>query len=220
MGIKIGVDLDNCLNNLSQVWIVEKYNKLYHDNMKLSDIVGWDLHNLVKPECGKTVYDLIDNELLKTLKPLPYTQNITKLLQDEGHEIFIVTATQSNFLEIKVKWLQKYYPHLDLNKMVVTNYKSLVSGLDCLIDDQPNNLELFLNDVICMDYAWNRDLKRDCPRCLNWNDIYWEIHRIDERNQKEKINPAMKTKRLIQEIMNKHECNFDNAKKLFDWKHE
>jgi 5'(3')-deoxyribonucleotidase len=118
--------------------------------------------------------------MLDRLKPQPCAHEITDKLIDEGHELYIVTATQSRFVMSKQYWIDKYFPRLK-DKLIITNYKSLVSGLDLLIDDQPMNIELFPNETIIMDYAWNQDCKRDCPRAKYWNDVYKVIHELNEK---------------------------------------
>lgn len=51
--MKIGIDLDNVLNNLNQEWI-KLYNNDYDDNLAIEDIKDWNLHKYVK--CGKGIY--------------------------------------------------------------------------------------------------------------------------------------------------------------------
>lgn len=162
------------------------YNSIYDDNLTLSDIKHWNIHEIVKPECGKDIYGCITETMLNQLKPQPYAQEITDKLMDEGHDLYIVTATQSRFVMSKQYWIDKYFPRLK-DKLIITNFKSLISGLELLIDDQPTNIELFPNEVITMDYAWNRSLKRDCPRAKDWNDIYRIIYEIDDEKKKHYI---------------------------------
>lgn len=47
----IALDVDGVLLDIDTPWR-EKYNRLYGDN------VVWDIHTLVKPECGLKYYDL------------------------------------------------------------------------------------------------------------------------------------------------------------------
>ena len=53
---KIGIDLDSTLNNLDKVWL-DRYNNDYNDNIK--EWSQWDMEKIVKPECGKKIYNYL-----------------------------------------------------------------------------------------------------------------------------------------------------------------
>jgi 5'(3')-deoxyribonucleotidase len=60
---------------------------------------------------------------------------------DEGHEVYIVTATEIEHVEEKMKKLLfRYFPFLDWGQVIITRRKQLIRG-DILIDDGIHNLE-------------------------------------------------------------------------------
>jgi 5'(3')-deoxyribonucleotidase len=173
--IKIGIDMDNVLENFTECWLSEAGEVISVEGIK-----SWDIHNYVS--CGNKIYDYVNFNMLSQLKPLKDSQRVFKQLQDENFDLYVITASQPKWVPYKSEWLKKYFPFFDQDKLVITGRKSIVN-CDLLLDDQPRNLELFPNDVICMDYAWNRDMKRDCLRAKDWNDVYRIIHNIEEENE-------------------------------------
>jgi 5'(3')-deoxyribonucleotidase len=53
---RIAFDQDQVLADLLTEW-VSRYNTEYNDNLRPEDIKNWNWHNLVKPECGKKIYN-------------------------------------------------------------------------------------------------------------------------------------------------------------------
>lgn len=166
--IKIGIDLDCVLNNLNHKWI-ETYNSIYNDNLSIEDIKSWDIIKYVKPECGTKIFNLINDDLIYQLTPLPYAVEITQELMKE-HDLYIVTATEYSNVKIKAEWIKKYYPHIGVDNLVITRHKHLIN-VDLLIDDAPHNILNFPRKTIVMDYAWNRDMPESYSRACNWKEI-------------------------------------------------
>ncbi|MGG3986970.1 5' nucleotidase, NT5C type [Bacillus smithii] len=177
MTIKIGIDLDCVLNNLNHKWI-EVYNQSYNDDLSIEDIKSWDIIKYVKPECGVKIYELVNDDLLSQLTPLPYAVEITQELMKE-HDLYIVTATEIPNIKPKAEWVNKFYPHIGVDKMVITRHKHLIN-VDLLIDDAPHNIMDFPRKTIVMDYAWNRNLPNSYPRAHNWEEVKILIKKLKE----------------------------------------
>lgn len=175
--MKIGIDLDNVLNDLNNKWL-HLYNSIHNDNLKLEDIKGWYIHKYTK--IGTKFYDYLNDELFKILDPLPYAIEVTEKLS-EKHELYIVTATAPQHLRTKAKWLEKYYPHIPLKNLISTQRKDLVN-VDLLIDDAPHNIINFPNKTIVIDYAWNRNLDKEYTRVKNWLEIKKIVELIVDNN--------------------------------------
>jgi 5'(3')-deoxyribonucleotidase len=163
--IRIGVDLDNVLNNLNVEWI-NTYNMLNDDSLTIDDINSWDIHKYTKND--KEIYTYLNNDLFTRLKPLPHSIEATKNIM-KHHELYIVTATYPNTIEVKMNWLHYYFPHVSYNNVIICQRKDLVN-VDLLIDDSPFNIMSFPKDVIIMDYAWNRDVNKGY-RLKDWYEI-------------------------------------------------
>ena len=175
--MKILVDLDGVLADIHTPWI-GMYNAEYHDNLRLRDITKWDMHKIVKPECGKKIYNYLDNiDLYPRTFPIPGSQNGVKKLQELGTVIFVT----SGFFVAKVKWLSDHGYLLDENwkfskEVVVCSRKDLIKG-DIIIDDCQDNLARFSNRIL-FDQPWNRMSKY--PRAHNWEEVIEMVKSIME----------------------------------------
>jgi 5'(3')-deoxyribonucleotidase len=172
------------------------YRERYGDNnLKLSDWKTWDFHKYVKPECGLKIYDLISNEMISHMQPIQFSQSTTRELVNAGHQIFVITATQSQFLQKKVEFLYTYFPHINLDNLIVCKAKSLVN-VDVLIDDNNTNIEKFPHETILFDQPWNQDCKKDTHRAKNWVDVKSIIKEIDEEKKRDKLTFADEMREL------------------------
>lgn len=163
----IGVDLDSVLNNLNEVWI-NVYNEKYNDSLTLEDIKCWDMSKYVK--CGNEIYNILDETHLENLQPQPYAIEVTKRIS-EKHKIFVVSASEYYNVPVKVRWLNKHFSHIKTENIIFCHDKSLLSGLDMLIDDGLHNITSFSRNVIVFDQRWNRDAPDFYPRAKNWLEI-------------------------------------------------
>ena len=179
MGKVIGIDLDSTLNNLTKKWI-DTYNEEYNDNLTINDITEWDLSKIVKPECGKKIFDIIHRPgfFYENMEVIEGSQDVTKwLIEKKKYDIYIVTAYFPNVLMDKFKWLEKYFPHISLKKVIPCNFKNRFNG-DFLIDDGGHNIRDFnkankdsvglLLDLPC---PWNHNYTDIKLRMKSWEDI-------------------------------------------------
>lgn len=164
--MKIGIDLDNVLNDLNQKWLLS-YSLDHNHMITVEDIHCWDIHKYVK--IGKEIYSYLSDELFYILNPLSYSIEVTERLSKE-HELFIVTATSPKNMKVKFEWLEKYFSHIK-QKNIITAYRKDLINVDLLIDDAPHNIINFPNDTIVMDYAWNRKLDNNYKRAKDWLEI-------------------------------------------------
>jgi 5'(3')-deoxyribonucleotidase len=169
---KIGIDLDDVLNNLVNVWI-KKYNKFYNDKLKIEDIKTWDIQEYAKH--GIKIFDILKEPgICYNLDPQPNSQKVIDFLQNHA-DVYIVTATYpDNFLD-KVKWLNRYFPSIKINDIIICHNKSLLE-LDYLIDDNPKNMIGLKGKGILFTKPWNLylddlELDFDYIRKDNWIDI-------------------------------------------------
>ena len=59
----IAMDVDSVVADLGTAWL-NRYNRDYNDNMTNENILSWDTHKYVKPECGKKIYEYIEDPSL------------------------------------------------------------------------------------------------------------------------------------------------------------
>jgi len=182
---KIGIDLDTTLNNLEQVWI-GRYNKDYNDNIP-ENWAKWDLHELVKPECGEKIYKYLhEPKFFYNLDIKENAKNVFNFLS-KYYELYIVTAYTADTCKDKTEWVKKQKLNIDPKNIIFINNKGLLK-LDYLIDDGPHNFNNFGGIGLVFDMNYNRNVE-DSPnrvRVKNWDDIkkFFE----DELEYVEKIN--------------------------------
>lgn len=152
--MRIGIDLDDTINNLVDVWI-EKYNKDYNDNVKIEDIKTWDIGDYAK--AGKDFYKYLGDG--KTFKNLSIKDGAAEVIEKlcKNNEVYIVTANASyntGVCDDKVNFIKKFMPFFPIKNIIFINNKSLLD-LDVLIDDGLHNFEGFKGRKIVFSRPWN-----------------------------------------------------------------
>lgn len=172
------VDVDDTVADLVSSWL-EKYNSTYNDSLTKSAIKSWAIHEYVKPEVGRLIYDLLSTGCIyDDVKPIEGALQGIQALRDLGHRVVFVT---SHFNDKKVFWLQQHgllvdYPYKDgrwqtSRDVIMTNDKSMILG-DLLIDDRPANLATFRGGVVLFTQPWNESLAYpESGRANNWKEV-------------------------------------------------
>lgn len=179
----IACDVDNILNNLTES-VLKVYNADHNDNLKIENIKSYGIEEYVKPEFKKDFPSLfLDKRVWKGVSVMPGCIEVLKKWYDNGHEIYFVTATNTENMHKKAEWLQRTFPFMDVRKnLICMQKKQMLSGnIDVLIDDCIDNLDNGKYHSIVFDYPWNQDEYRvpDSPfnyrflshRAYNWEDI-------------------------------------------------
>lgn len=167
-------DLDQTLSgDFHQIWL-DLYNKDYGDNMTENDISTWDLHTIVKPECGEKIFDYLKMDGLfdEMVSPMEDSVAITKFLTNY-FEIFVVSSCIPETVVPKAKFLKKHFLHIPEKHFIPCSHKFLIKG-DYLIDDYHENLRYFDGNKILMNAPYNQniDFENEVVRVNNWLDIY------------------------------------------------
>ena len=162
----LGIDLDDTLNNLCDVWI-ERYNKDYNDN--ITEFWDWECTKCVKPECGEKIYDYLSEP--KFFYNVDIKENAFEVVNflQQHFEIYIVTAYRSKTCLDKTNWIKKFLPNINPENIIFCNNKGLLN-LDFLIDDAPHNIKAFKQQAIIYNHAHNRCFEHDV-RVNNWLEI-------------------------------------------------
>jgi 5'(3')-deoxyribonucleotidase len=136
------VDVDGTVADIHVPWL-GMYNADYHDRLTLAHITKWEMHELVKPECGRKIYKYLEDPKLYEKAPvIEGALNGVNTLRKMGHEIVFVSA---GFYFSKVEWLGKYGflssdDWRNAEDVVIASNKGLIKG-DVIIDDYPKNLD-------------------------------------------------------------------------------
>ena len=135
------VDMDDTIEQLLKAW-VGRANEKFGQHVALDQITCW---NVAAPYPGFTrqeIYGVIDEPgFWSSIEPMPGAAEALKHFMDEGHEVFIVTATEIGHVEEKMNGLLfRYFPFLSWDHVIITSRKQMIRG-DVLIDDGIHNLE-------------------------------------------------------------------------------
>lgn len=172
--LSIAVDLDSTLNNLDQVWILQDYNEMYDDNLTAEDMVEWNTHNYVKPECGKKVYEILARPgYFRELgfRDMWVAENFKWLY--ENFDVYIVSSSHPDSVADKVAWVKDHFPDFDSSRFIACHHKGLINT-NYLIDDGPHNVEQFKQESVLIDAAYNRHLdeqEHSFTRLSDWDEI-------------------------------------------------
>ena len=167
--------MDDTIENLLEAWLAvlnEKYNTIYQKE----DIREWDIASYFSGIDKKDIFaPLLTDEFWTTVTPKPDAQEILRKLHDEGHGLYIVTASAYQSLHSKMEnCLFKYFPFIDWNHVIITQNKRLIKG-DILIDDNPQHLIEGGHISILMDMPHNRQFDNELygiERVSSWYEIY------------------------------------------------
>lgn len=180
-------DIDGVLNDLVPKTL-ELYNSRTGKNISISDITTYNFADCLPKEDADGIVELFkEKELWDSLSPLFDAQMYLKELLNEGHQIYLATATDPINFEWKCQWIAKYFPFIAEDKIIRIIDKSLLRA-DVMIEDCLDNLIGNICERIVMDHPWNRDKSKeyayDIHRAYNFKDVIDIIHNIEKESKK------------------------------------
>ena len=197
------VDMDDVLENLQEPWIT-RLNEKFKRNVDWTKVTDWNVEIYYPPLTKKQVLSpLFEDNFWNTVKPKDDAIEVLKKLYEENYSIYLVTSSAYATLTNKFSQaLWPYFPFIDEDHIIITNYKQLIRG-HVLIDDGVHNL---LDTPFKPTYHkilftanTNRNYNTfatDITRVSNWYEIYSIIEGLFEieneleslQKQKEKVN--------------------------------
>lgn len=175
---------------------MDLYNKEYKDTLTVADMDYFDLVRSVKAKCGIKIYKYIKEDgFFRNLPPLPGAVEALQKIQDDGHDITLVSAPSfapASYRD-KVEWVNEYLPFLDYNDILLGHKKYLIKG-DIFIDDSPINITKYKKNwpkarIMTIGYPYNKVVKKltsvyagsyqDTTQA--WETIYQAIQELAKR---------------------------------------
>lgn len=175
------IDMDDTMENLCEVW-VECLNEKHGMNVSVTDVREWDMTKAFPSLSREEVFaPLLEEALWDRITPVPgAVENIQKMMED-GHKIVVVTSSHPDTVRFKFRHvLNKYFPFIPYDDVVVTSQKQLVKG-DILIDDAHHNLEggEYYKVLFDAPHNWAYEVTQDdMIRVHNWDEIYQIVNAI------------------------------------------
>ena len=173
--LTILIDMDDTIEYLLADWL-KWLNERYDTNVTEEDIHDYDITKAFPSLEPAEVYAPLQfHDLWANIKPIPGARYAIERMQNDGHEVYIVTS--SNFQTINTKItcvLNRYFPSVDNSHVIIARKKQMIIG-DIMIDDAPHNLIGGDYLKIMPTAAHNRDFDAQANgifRVESWDEIY------------------------------------------------
>ncbi len=179
------VDMDDTIEQLLKA-LVNRANERFNRNATMDDVTDWSIVCAFPGIEKRTILDFMcEPDFWEDVEPVPGAAEGLKHFMDEGHEVYIVTATESEHVEGKMKRvLFRYFPFLSWDHVIVTGKKQMIRG-DVLIDDGIHNLVGGEYKKILFTAPYNRDYDAEANgmiRADSWEEIVRIIDGMKEEN--------------------------------------
>lgn len=165
----IGVDVDCCCNNLCEA-VLSVYNERHGTNYTEADIHTYKIENNIPCEPDEIKNMFLEKDVWKRVCVVPDAVKYIKMLHDEGHKIYFVSATLLDNVPKKASWLRRNFPFLDIEECFLPVKNKNLVKCDILIDDCLDNLHCYDRINIVYDKPWNQECFRARAYC--WEDVY------------------------------------------------
>jgi 5'(3')-deoxyribonucleotidase len=167
--MKIALDMDSVLNDMQSVW-VQWIQQNYDPSFTIEKWTEWDVDKLL-PSAGVKVYDFLKQPgLLRTLPVERNAVEVTWQLQQDGHELYVVTAGGENSWMDRLAWLKEHFDFIPRKHVIFAQDKSVINT-DVLVDDGLHNFKGYQGRGIVFDRPWNRS-DRKLERAVSFKHLY------------------------------------------------
>ena len=176
------VDLDDTIEQLLAA-LVQRANERFHRNVSVDEVTDWSIVCAFPGIAKRQILDFMcEPDFWETVKPVPGAAEALEHLISEGHQVYIVTATESEHVAGKTeRVLFRYFPFLTWDQVIITSRKQMIRG-DVLIDDGIHNLEGGAYRKILFTAPYNREYDAEANgmiRVHSWTEIVEIIDRME-----------------------------------------
>ncbi len=167
------IDMDDTMEQLLKAWI-RGVNERYGHTVRYEDVTSWDVSAAFDGLTREQVYSIPDEPgFWGTVEPIEGAADAIRHFIDDGHDVYIVTATP--YISVPEKMddlLFRWFPFISWDQVIITRKKQLIRG-DVLIDDGVHNLEGGDYVKVLMTAPHNRDYdaeKNGMIRVSSWEE--------------------------------------------------
>ena len=174
--MKIGFDIDGCINNFSEDLIELLKNEYNIENISDSTYNMLESLNIITIEEHRAFYKK-HQQYFESRLPKENAQKVINLL-GYNNDVFIITARNYDEAIWTERWLNKCgikYNELIFNaenKVGACKWKKI----DIMVEDNPINALALAKEgikVLLFDCNYNKDVEHEnIIRCYNWNEIF------------------------------------------------
>ena len=135
------VDMDDTMEQLLEA-LVKRANERFGRNAAVDDVTDWSIVCAFPGIEKRQILDFMrEADFWEDVKPVPGAAEALKHFMDEGHDVYVVTATEFEHVREKMEnVLFRYFPFFSPRQVIITCRKQMIRG-DVLIDDGIHNLE-------------------------------------------------------------------------------
>lgn len=173
--LTILVDMDDTIECLLKGW-VRWLNEKYNLSVNWKDIRSWDVRPYFNGLTKEQIYEpFYIDEFWDYVEPMPYAPEMLERIKNDGHKIYVVSASTYETLPAKMeRVLFRYFPYFTFDDVIIAHDKQMIQG-DILIDDAPHNLVNGKYIKLLMDAPHNQgfdEKKYGMRRVYDWGEIY------------------------------------------------
>lgn len=173
-------DADDTIENLSIHWL-EELNTKYNKSVCKKDIKSWDITKAYPDLTSDMVLEpLYREDFWDKITPIDGSQYYLEKMITDGHEVYIVTASNIETSEAKTAKLISMFPFIRREQIIFTQNKQLVDG-DVLIDDGVHNLINGQYKKFLFNQPGNADFDErhyGITRVYSWKEVYEKISEL------------------------------------------
>ena len=181
--MRIFCDADDVLINTVECW-VELINKTYNQNVKPETVTDWDATKAYPNLTKEQVYGVLNADTLwYMVEPLPGSKEYLKRLLDDGHEVYITTASDYRTASAKIMRLLEMFPFLTERHIIIIKNKQILQG-GVMIDDGLHNLIGGNYEKILFTKPHNQSFDAENSgmyRANNWQQVYALVNEIAKK---------------------------------------
>jgi 5'(3')-deoxyribonucleotidase len=165
----IGMDVDDVVADLISEWL-NRYRNRTGDPLWPEHIRDWHIAGYAKKMPQDEFFNILhEPDLYGSVRPHGGALNMVNTLKDAGHRIVFITACVGSTSGAKRDWLLHHgflHTRDKYRNFIAAHDKSLISGVDILIDDRVENVELFPKKALLVRRPHNEDLACFRPRAF------------------------------------------------------
>lgn len=184
------------LSNSAECYL-DLINHYTGEHFTVDQLTEYDTTKVLPKQYIKLATDLWNCPILyKYVQPLTDSQQYVKRLCDNKDiEVYVVSVSHPNVMKSKSDFIRREYPFIK-NVILIdsSNYQcKQLLALDCLVDDNPDNLIDSPAHKLLFSYYWNQSFNAEfngMVRVNDWDEVYSEIMR------------ELEAKRLVDELNN------------------
>lgn len=200
--MRIGIDIDGCINNQHD-FVINYATKYINENKLPYNIINFEKENTGEifgwnEEIAHDFWEKYRQNLVKE-NIRPFCSEVINKLNDEGNEIFIITAryngdiwwdskSKNNAEEITINVLKELgikYKNIIFSKNKLKTIKEY--NIEVMLEDNVNNIEKIssLIPTFIMNNTYNMYVQNENTiRCYSWYDFYNKFHKFNSNNKK------------------------------------